>query len=41
MLSIGWLTLTVTGNTTGKCNSMPFGVRWAYYGEVLVLVSAA
>ena len=23
------------------CNSMPFGAAWAYYGKVLVLVSAA
>ena len=24
-----------------NCNSMPFGAAWAYYGKVLVLVSAA
>ena len=24
-----------------KCNSMPFGAAWAYYGKVLVLASAA
>ena len=23
------------------CNSMPFGAAWAYYGNVLVLASAA
>ena len=23
------------------CNSMPFGVAWAYYGKVLILASAA
>ena len=23
------------------CNSMPFGAAWAYYGKVLVLISAA
>ena len=23
------------------CNSMPLGAHWAYYGKVLVLVSAA
>ena len=23
------------------CNSMPFGASWAYYGKVLILVSAA
>ena len=24
-----------------KCNSMPFGAAWAYYGKVLVLASVA
>ena len=24
-----------------KCNSMPFGAAWAYYGKVLVLANAA
>ena len=24
-----------------NCNGMPFGARWAYYGKVLVLISAA
>ena len=23
------------------CNSMPFGVAWAYYGKVLVLANVA
>ena len=27
--------------TLFDCNSMPFGAAWAYYGKVLVLVSAA
>ena len=42
----GLLWYTVGDNTLyicsrGKCNSMPFSAAWAYYGYVLVLVSAA
>ena len=31
----------VTHQKENMCNSMPFGAAWAYYGKVLVLVSAA
>ena len=33
--------LFITVQFVVQCNSMPSGAAWAYYGKVLVLVSAA